>query len=91
MDEYIITIIDSDNETASIKSYAETVEELIDNMVCMEHIKSIASVIRVKDNKTWNIKDDVSLSLLREYRKRITDHVGLRNILIGKEVLDEES
>ena len=85
MDEYIITIIDS------IKSYAETVEELIDNMVCMEHIKSIASVIRIKDNKTWNIKDDVSLSLLREYRKRITDHVGLRNILTGKEELDEKS
>ena len=91
MDEYIITVLDSEQEVLNIKSFAETIEELIDNIVCMEYIESVISVTRTKDNKTWNIKDDVSLSLLREYRNKITDNVGLRDYLIGKEVFDEES
>ena len=91
MDEYIITIIDSDDETANIKSYAETIEELIDNMVCMEYIKSITNVTRVKDQRTWDVIDDSSLAMLREYRKGITDHAGLRNLLTGREELDEKS
>ena len=91
MDEYIITVLDSEQEVLNIKSFAETIEELIDNIVCMEYIESVISVTRTEDNKTWNIKDDVSLSLLREYRNKITDNVGLRDYLIGKEVFDEES
>ena len=91
MDEYIITIIDSDDETANIKSYAETIEELVDNIVCMETIKSIVSVMRVKDKQTWNTIDSESLTLLREYRQGITDNVGLRNHLTGREELNEES
>ena len=63
MDEYIITIIDSDDETANIKSYSETIEELIDNIVCMEYIKSITNVMRVKDQRTWNVIDDSSLAM----------------------------
>ena len=90
MDEYIITIIDSDDETANIKSYAETIEELIDNIVCMEYIKSITNVTSVKDQRTWNVLDDSSLAILREYRKGITYHAGLRNILTGREELDEK-
>ena len=91
MDEYIITVLDSEQEVLNIKSFAETIEELIDNIVCMEYIESVISVTRTEDNKTWNIKDDVSLSLLREYRNKITDNVGLRDYLIGEEVFDEES
>ena len=91
MDEYIITIIDSDDETANIKSYAETIEELVDNIVCMETIKSIVSVMRVKDKQTWNTIDSESLAMLREYRQGITDNIGLRDILTGREKLNEES
>ena len=91
MEEYVITITDSDNETSNIKSYAETIEELVDNIVCMEAVKSIVSVMRVKDKQTWNLIDSESLTLLREYRQGITDNVGLRNHLIGREELNEES
>ena len=91
MDEYILTVVDDDEEISTIKSFAETIEELIDNIVCMEHIKSITHVLRVKDQATWNITDDTSLEILREYRKGITDNVGLRNYLIGREELDEKS
>ena len=91
MDEYIITIIDSDKEVARIKNFAETIEELIDNIVCMEYIESIVSLTRKKDKKTWHIKDDVSLSLLREYRSKVDDSINLRDYLTGKEVLDEDN
>ena len=91
MDEYIITIIDSDDETANIKSYAETIEELVDNMVCMEAVKAIVSVMRVKDKQTWHTIDSESLAMLREYRQGITDNIGLRDILTGREKLNEES
>ena len=47
--------------------------------------------MRVKDKKTWNIKDDSSLEMLREVRKNITNHKLLRNILIGKEEEYEKS
>ena len=91
MDEYILTVVDDEEEVSTLKSFAETIEELIDNIVCMEHIKSITHVLRVKDQATWNITDDTSLEILREYRKGITDNVGLRNYLIGREDLDEKS
>ena len=90
MDEYILTVVDDEEEVSTLKSFAETIEELIDNIVCMEHIKSITHVLRVKDQATWNITDDTSLEILREYRKGITDNVGLRNYLIGREELDEK-
>ena len=91
MDEYILTVVDDEEEVSTLKSFAETIEELIDNIVCMEHIKSITHVLRVKDQATWNITDDTSLEILSEYRKGITDNVGLRNYLIGREELDEKS
>ena len=91
MDEYILSVVDDEEEGSTLKSFAETIEELIDNIVCMEHIKSITHVLRVKDQATWNITDDTSLEILREYRKGITDNVGLRNYLIGREELDEKS
>ena len=91
MEEYVITIIDSDNETSNIKSFAETIEELVDNIVCMEYVKSIVSVKRVKDNQTWKTIDSESIDILREYRSVIKDEVGLRNHLRSREELDEES
>ena len=91
MEEYVITITDSDNETSNIKSFAETIEELVDNIVCMEYVKSIVSVKRVKDNQTWKTIDSESLDILRNYRSVIKDEVGLRNHLRSREELDEES
>ena len=91
MEEYVITITDSDNETSNIKSFAETIEELVDNIVCMEYVKSIVSVKRVKDNQTWKTIDSESLDILRNYRSVIKDETGLRNHLRGREELDEES
>ena len=49
MDEYILTVVDDEEEVSTLKSFAETIEELVDNIVCMEHIKSITHVLRVKD------------------------------------------
>jgi len=91
VEEYVITITDSDNETSNIKSFAETIEELVDNIVCMEYVKSIVSVKRVKDNQTWKTIDSESLDILRNYRSVIKDEVGLRNHLRSREELDEES
>ena len=91
MEEYVITITDSDNETSNIKSFAETIEELVDNIVCMEYVKSIVSVKRVKDNQTWKTIDSESLDILRNYRSVIKDETGLRNNLRGREELDEKS
>ena len=60
-------------------------------MVCMEAVTSIVSVMRVKDKQTWHTIDSESLAILREYRQGITDNIGLRNHLIGREKLNEES
>ena len=38
MDEYILTVVDDEEEVSTLKSFAETIEELVDNIVCMEHI-----------------------------------------------------
>ena len=91
MDEYILTVVDDEEEVSTLKSFAETIEELIDNIVCMEYVKSIVSVKRVKDNQTWKTIDSESIDILREYRSVIKDEVGLRNHLRGREELDEES
>ena len=91
MEEYVITITDSDNETSNIKSFAETIEELVDNIVCLEYVKSIVCVKRTRDSKTWKTIDSESLDILREYRSVIKDEVGLRNHLRSREELDEKS
>ena len=89
MDEYILTVVADDNETSNIKSFAETIEELVDNIVCLEYVKTIISVKRIRDNKTWNTIDSESLNMLREYRSIIKNEVGLKNHLRSIEEIHE--
>ena len=46
-DEYILDVVDQDNDSYSLKTFAANVAEAIDNMVCMDNIITISSIKRL--------------------------------------------
>ena len=79
--EYIVTVIDEDNESYNIKTFANTIKQAIDNIVCMPSIKQILALKSTQDDKKWNPKSKITLDDLREIRKEITDEKELLCVL----------
>tara|TARA_R110002051_G_scaffold319271_1_gene403101 strand:- start:1 stop:285 length:285 start_codon:yes stop_codon:yes gene_type:complete len=83
--EYIITVTDEDNESYNLKTFANTIQEAIDNMVCMPSIKTIINIKSKDDSKSWNPKSKITLDDLREVRKEITNEKELLYTLSNNE------
>jgi len=52
MDSYLVEVIDKDNESCVIINFAESIHELVDNVVCMENFDILK---RLKDNQIRKI------------------------------------
>ena len=79
-------VVDELNESCVIINYADTIQELVDNIVCMEQFVFIKRIKRVSDNKEIKLlKDVIDLEDLRMYRLQIEDEVALRELLVDKE------
>tara|TARA_R100001369_G_scaffold43811_1_gene69913 strand:+ start:924 stop:1202 length:279 start_codon:yes stop_codon:yes gene_type:complete len=86
MEEYIVKVIDEDGESLSLKNYGQTLNEVIDNIVCMNQIDSIQKITRVKDNIVLiNKTNTISLQKLRMLRQEIKNESELRSMLVNKE------
>jgi len=86
MEEYIVKVIDEDGESLSLKNYGQTLNEVIDNIVCMNQIDSIQKITRVKDNIVLiNKTNTIFLQKLRMLRQEIKNESELRSMLINKE------
>lgn len=86
MEEYIVKVIDEDGESLSLKNYGQTLNEVIDNIVCMNQIDSIQKITRVKDNIVLiNKTNTISLQKLRMLRQKIKNESELRSMLVNKE------
>ena len=79
--EYIVTVIGEDNESYNIKTFANTMKQAIDNIVCMPSITQILDLKSTQDDKKWNPKSKITLEDLREIRKEITDEKELLCVL----------
>mgnify|MGYP003138151191 FL=1 len=86
MESYLVEVIDEDNESSVVMNFADSIQELIDNIVCMEQFVFITKIKRVSDNKEIKLtKDVIDLEDLRMYRLLIDDEVALRQSLTNKE------
>jgi|TARA_R100000482_G_C4975131_1_gene80823 hypothetical protein len=86
MESYLVEVIDEDHESSVVMNFADSIQELIDNIVCMEQFVFITKIKRVSDNKEIKLtKDVIDLEDLRMYRVLIDDEVSLRQTLTNKE------
>lgn len=86
MDSYLVEVIDEENESCVIINFAESIHELVDNVVCMENFLYIKKIKRQSDQKDIKlVKNVIDLQELRTYRILIDDEVELRNTLINNE------
>ena len=86
MESYLVEVVDEDNESSVVMNFADSIQELIDNIVCMEQFVVITKIKRVSDNKEIKLtKDVIDLEDLRMYRLLIDDEVSLRQTLTSNE------
>ena len=86
MESYLVEVIDEDHESSVVINFADSIQELIDNIVCMEQFVFITKIKRVSDNKEIKLtKDVIDLEDLRMYRLLIDDEVSLRQTLTNNE------
>lgn len=92
MDSYLVEVIDEENESCVIINFAESIHELVDNVVCMENFQYIKKIKRQSDQKDIKlVNNEINLEELRVYRILIDDEVELRNILINNDEGDRKS
>ena len=84
-EEYVVSVIDRDNESYNIKTFANNLKEAIDNIVCMPSIVYILNVEIKEINYSWKPKSKIELDDLREIRKEITNEKELSRELSNNE------
>ncbi len=85
MDEFIVKTTLEDGEEINLKTFGQTVEEVIDNLVQMDTVKRVGEVVRKRDGAVWHLNDQDALSKLRALRGQIQDEVLLKNVLTSRE------
>ena len=85
MDEFIVKATLEDGGVINLKTFGETIEEVVDTLVQMDTIKSIQRVVRRKDKASWRLTDKKALSKLRQIRSQIKDEVILKKVLTERE------
>ena len=76
MDDFITTVFLND-ETKKIEllTFANSPEEVIDNMVQLEAVRVLCHIKRIKDSKVWDFNDE-ELQPLREIRRMVREMAG---------------
>ena len=72
MNEYILKVKDYEGEVLELKTFANNIMEVIDNMVSLDTIEAIKTVTRVSDKHKWDINR--SLTPLIEIKKEMEEH-----------------
>ena len=75
MDEFIATVLlNSENKPTELLTFANSIEEAIDNMVLLETVRVLCQIKRIKDSKVWDF--DEELQPLREIRRMVRESAG---------------
>ena len=81
MDEYIATVILENCQEIKLLTYAGTIQEAVDNLVQIRHIKQIKIIIRKSSGDCWTLNNQDALSRLREIRGQIENESLLKSTL----------
>jgi len=77
--EYIVKVIDQDNETYKMKIFAYSMKGVVDNLVCKSFITHIVNIESKEDSSKWKPTSKIELSDLRKAREVIKDESELMN------------
>ncbi len=83
--EYVAKVIDEEGKELSIKTYAVTMQEALDNIVLMPTISHLSHLSCKVTDENWIKKSNLELSDLRKVRSLIDDEKKLLDTLINKE------
>ena len=76
MHDFMATVLlNNETETRELLTFADSPEEVIDNMVLLEAVRVLYQIKRIKDSKVWDF--DEELQLLREIRKLVHETAGV--------------
>ena len=79
-DGCLVNAMDQEGHLIRLKNYSNSIGEVVDNLVQMSGIESVASITRLSDSKVWNKLDKDTFKTLREMRA-VIDKSGLEGIL----------
>ena len=75
MHDFIATVLlNNETETTELLTFADSPEEVIDNMVLLEAVRVLYQIKRIKDSKVWDF--DEELQPLREIRRLVRESAG---------------
>ena len=75
MHDFIATVLlNNETETRELLTFADSPEEVIDNMVLLEAVRVLYQIKRIKDSKVWDF--DEELQPLREIRRMVCESAG---------------
>ena len=81
MDEYTACVILEDSKEINLVTYADSIEEAVDNLVQIRHVKQIKKIIKKGSGNCWTLNNKGDLSKLRELRDQIENEVLLKSTL----------
>ena len=78
MDEYITEVVLEDKEEIRLVTYGNNVEEVLDNLVQIRHIKYVKTIVKKSDGSSWKIPNKDALEVLRNLRDQIENESLLK-------------
>tara|TARA_S200000501_G_scaffold295113_1_gene280998 strand:- start:324 stop:596 length:273 start_codon:yes stop_codon:yes gene_type:complete len=82
MEDFDVVAVMSGGEIVHLKQYGDNLYEVVDNLVKILEIENILQIIRVSDQKIWNLKQkEIDFSALREARNKILNEANLKQAL----------
>ncbi len=79
MDEFILDVM-IDNQQTKMKTYQDTIEEVVDAVVTMEVVTNIFKATRYKDKNFWTFPG-IDLTDLRQLRSTIENKGEIKLVL----------
>tara|TARA_Y200000002_G_C22187454_1_gene457777 strand:- start:156 stop:428 length:273 start_codon:yes stop_codon:yes gene_type:complete len=82
MEDFDVVAVMSGGEIVHLKQYGDNLYEVVDNLVKILEIENVLQIIRVSDQKIWNLKQkEIDFSALREARNKILNEANLKQAL----------
>ena len=74
MEEYIMDV-EIDNERTTLKTFSNTVEGAVDNVVMMEGVQKLFNIGNVDTQETWEFEEDITE--LRNLRNKLPKNIEM--------------
>ena len=74
MDSYIMDV-EIDNERTPLKTFSNTVEGAVDNVVMMEGVQKLFDIDNIDTQETWEFEEDIKE--LRELRNKLPKNIKM--------------